>query len=118
MPLARNAILALLLASAARPGGAMTADELVAKNVAARGGLGRLDAIRSLRLTGRAVFGLGFGEGLGCAVKIYVDGIQDLVTGKIRFCFVGRRRGSRGYIFAAAGTHFAFGFCGGRGGGG
>ncbi len=52
------ALLAVLLVPAA-PAGAITAEELVAKNVAARGGTARIDAIRSLRLTGRLVFGFG-----------------------------------------------------------
>jgi photosystem II stability/assembly factor-like uncharacterized protein len=37
----------------------LTVDEIVAKNVEARGGAARLAAIQSLRLTGRAVFGGG-----------------------------------------------------------
>ena len=43
----------------ARPAAAVTVDELVAKNVAARGGAAKLDAIRSLRMTGKVVFGFG-----------------------------------------------------------
>jgi outer membrane lipoprotein-sorting protein len=35
---------------------AMTADELVARNVAARGGIDKLEAIKSLRLTGKMYF--------------------------------------------------------------
>jgi outer membrane lipoprotein-sorting protein len=44
------ALLMLLAASAALP---FTADELAAKNTAAKGGLDKLNAIRSLRLTGK-----------------------------------------------------------------
>jgi photosystem II stability/assembly factor-like uncharacterized protein len=45
----------------ALPAGAaeLTVDEVVARNIEARGGLARLQAIRSLRLTGTAVFGGG-----------------------------------------------------------
>lgn len=39
---------------------AMTADELVGKNVTARGGMDSLEAIKSLRLSGKMLFG-GFG---------------------------------------------------------
>jgi len=52
-------VLTALLGLPAAPSRAMTADELVAKNIEARGGAARLDAIRSLRLTGRAVFRFG-----------------------------------------------------------
>ena len=48
-------LLALLLA-AAQP---LTADQIVAKHVAALGGMARLEAIQSLRLNGKAVFGGG-----------------------------------------------------------
>ena len=41
------------------PASAWTADELVARHIEARGGAANLQAIRSLRLTGRAVFGEG-----------------------------------------------------------
>ena len=37
----------------------MTADELVAKNLEARGGAAKLEALRSLRVTGKEVFGAG-----------------------------------------------------------
>ena len=37
----------------------MTVDQLVAKNVEARGGAAKLDALRSLRVTGKAAFGQG-----------------------------------------------------------
>ncbi len=54
----------LALPAAPAPGlaaapAALTADEVVAKNLAARGGADKLAAIRSLRLTGKAVFGFG-----------------------------------------------------------
>jgi outer membrane lipoprotein-sorting protein len=48
---------------------AMTADELVAKNVAARGGAESLQAIKSLRLSGKMILG-GFGAEID-AVQIY-----------------------------------------------
>jgi photosystem II stability/assembly factor-like uncharacterized protein len=53
------ALFAALLGLPAPPARSVTADELVAKNIQARGGAARLDAIQSLRLTGRAVFGFG-----------------------------------------------------------
>jgi outer membrane lipoprotein-sorting protein len=48
---------------------AMTADELVAKNVAARGGMDSLSAIKSLRLSGKMILG-GFGAEVD-AVQLY-----------------------------------------------
>ena len=48
---------------------AMTADELVAKNIAARGGMESLAAIKSLRLSGKMIVG-GFGVEID-AVQIY-----------------------------------------------
>jgi hypothetical protein len=48
---------------------AMTADELVNKNVAARGGMDGLQAIKSLRLSGKMIVG-GFGAEID-AVQIY-----------------------------------------------
>jgi hypothetical protein len=48
---------------------AMTADELVAKNVAARGGMDSLQAVKSLRLSGKMILG-GFGAEVD-AVQIY-----------------------------------------------
>ncbi len=41
---------------------AVTADELIARNVEARGGLAKLQALRSLRLTGTVTFGGGEGR--------------------------------------------------------
>src|SRR5437762_2079330 len=52
-------VLALALTPAAR---AMTADELIARNIEARGGLARLAAVRSLRATG--IVRLGGGDGV------------------------------------------------------
>jgi hypothetical protein len=57
---------ALLAAGSAQ---AMTADELVAKNVAARGGMDSMQAIKSLRLSGKMLLG-GFGAEID-AVQIY-----------------------------------------------
>lgn len=50
-------ILAVCLPTAASF--ALTADEIVARSIEARGGAAKLQAIRSLRLTGKAVFGFG-----------------------------------------------------------
>src|SRR5438552_3917529 len=51
----------LLLALIALPSGAhpLTVDEIVNRYVEARGCAAKLDALRSLRLTGKAVFGFG-----------------------------------------------------------
>lgn len=51
----------LVLCSAVLAGGAsaQTVDELVAKNIEARGGLARLKAVNSVRLTGKAAMGPG-----------------------------------------------------------
>jgi hypothetical protein len=57
---------ALFVAASAQ---AMTADELVAKNVAARGGMDNLHAIKSLRLSGKMLVGR-FGAEID-AVQIY-----------------------------------------------
>ncbi len=51
------AIVSLLVA--ARPASAATLDEILAKNLAARGGATKLGEIKTLRLTGRIVFGGG-----------------------------------------------------------
>jgi hypothetical protein len=57
----------LMLAAASAQ--AMTADELVSKNVTARGGMDSLQAIKSLRLSGKMIIG-GFGAEID-AVQIY-----------------------------------------------
>jgi hypothetical protein len=54
MTRSQNALCALLLAIAA-PAGAITADELAAKNIEARGGAAALDAIQNVRRSGRLV---------------------------------------------------------------
>jgi photosystem II stability/assembly factor-like uncharacterized protein len=46
-------------AAAASPAAPITAEELIAKNLEARGGAAKLGALRSLRVTGREVFGSG-----------------------------------------------------------
>ena len=51
------AITALLALPSAQARG-ITAEELAAKNIAARGGAAKLDAIRSLRVTGKVVIGV------------------------------------------------------------
>ncbi|HET7499655.1 MAG TPA: hypothetical protein VFK02_01585, partial [Kofleriaceae bacterium] len=53
------AVAMLLLMSLAHPARAATLEEILAKNLAARGGDARLREIKSLRLTGRLVFGGG-----------------------------------------------------------
>ena len=58
MTRSQYALCALLLAIAA-PAGAITADELAAKNIEARGGAAALDAIQNVRRSGRLVAGGG-----------------------------------------------------------
>jgi photosystem II stability/assembly factor-like uncharacterized protein/outer membrane lipoprotein-sorting protein len=58
MRLLASAITALFLLPAPSAK-ALTADEIVARNVAARGGLQKIQAIQSLRLTGKLIFGFG-----------------------------------------------------------
>ena len=58
MTRSQNALCVLLLAIAA-PAGAITADELAAKNIEARGGAAALDAIQNVRRSGRLVAGGG-----------------------------------------------------------
>src|SRR5262245_31932716 len=56
----RRLLLGACLASAAAAGArAQTLDEIVAKNVAARGGAQKLAAVQSLRLSGRIQFAVG-----------------------------------------------------------
>ena len=52
-------IVSAFLCLPANPAVSLTADEVVARYVQARGGLPKLQAIRSMRLTGKAVFGFG-----------------------------------------------------------
>ena len=58
MTRSHTALCALLLALAA-PAGAITADELAAKNIEARGGAAALDAVQNVRRSGRLVAGGG-----------------------------------------------------------
>ena len=54
--------MAIVIAALALPAGfagALTVEEILAKNVEARGGMSKLQAIQSLRVTGKAVFGFG-----------------------------------------------------------
>ena len=55
----RQAYAALLLALAAGGAHAITADELIAKNVEAKGGIAKIKAIESLKMEGRMRFGGG-----------------------------------------------------------
>jgi len=55
----RDGMLAVLALSAAASASAFTADELIAKNLAARGGLDRIRAIQSLRTSGQVRLGGG-----------------------------------------------------------
>jgi photosystem II stability/assembly factor-like uncharacterized protein len=50
-------ILIAAILCVAAPAGALTVDEVVARHLEARGGAGHLSALKTLRLTGKAVFG-------------------------------------------------------------
>jgi hypothetical protein len=54
-----NAMVAALLTLPAVPALSLTVDEIVAKSVEARGGLAKIEAIKSVRTTGKVVFGGG-----------------------------------------------------------
>ncbi len=60
--LARRFLFLAAAAVAALPARALTADELIAKNIAARGGLEKLEAIRTLRIEGTRTRAGGGGE--------------------------------------------------------
>jgi outer membrane lipoprotein-sorting protein len=47
------AVAVLLVAALARPASAQTADEIVAKNIAAKGGLEKLHSVQSMKQTGK-----------------------------------------------------------------
>ena len=55
----RGLAAAALIMAVAGPAGAQTIDEIVARHLAARGGAERWQALRSLRMTGRAIGGPG-----------------------------------------------------------
>src|SRR5438105_11173648 len=61
LPGGQMLLLALLLAASPSQTKPLTADEIVARHVEARGGAAKLKAIRSLRLEGKIVFGGGEG---------------------------------------------------------
>ena len=79
LPAAMLAVLGILPAAPAR---GLTADELVAKNLEARGGAARLDAIHSLRLSGKFTFGSGSSqvEAEWAALIRRPDGMRDELT--------------------------------------
>jgi outer membrane lipoprotein-sorting protein len=59
-PMLRKCVMGLLaLGVAASPAGAQTVDELIAKNLEARGGLDKLKAVKTLRLSGKMTMGPG-----------------------------------------------------------
>lgn len=55
-----RAVFALALLACAGSAWAVTADELVAKNIAARGGMDKLQAIKTLKMQGQLIAGGGF----------------------------------------------------------
>lgn len=56
----RRPLIGLLLAlSVTAPAAAQTVDEIIAKNIAAKGGLARIQGVKSVRMTGRMTIGPG-----------------------------------------------------------
>ena len=55
----RSMLAGLILALLAGPAAAQTVDEVIARSLEARGGLERLKAIQSIRMTGRCPPGTG-----------------------------------------------------------
>ena len=55
----RNALVIAMVMAVVVPASAETLDEILAKNLAARGGEAKLREVKTLRLTGRVVFGGG-----------------------------------------------------------
>lgn len=75
----------------AAPAGAMTADELIAKNLEARGGVERIKAVDAMRASGRMVFAQGdfslelgysnlVGAGAGCRTEISLQGLTAITA--------------------------------------
>jgi hypothetical protein len=75
----------------ASPAGAMTADELIAKNLEARGGVERIKAVDAMRASGRMVFAQGdfslelgysnlVGAGAGCRTEISLQGLTAITA--------------------------------------
>lgn len=73
------------------PVGAMTADELIAKNLDARGGVDKIKAVDALRTTGRMVFAQGdfsielgynsvVGAGAGCRTEVSLQGLTAITA--------------------------------------
>lgn len=73
------------------PVGAMTADELIAKNLEARGGVEKIKAIDALHATGRMVFAQGdfsielgynnvVGAGAGCRTEVSLQGLTAITA--------------------------------------
>src|SRR5689334_16952366 len=54
---AKNLVLAVLALALASPVHAQTADELIAKNIKAKGGMDKIKAMKSLRATGHMALG-------------------------------------------------------------
>ena len=71
--LARRFVLLAAVAIAALPARALTADELIAKNIEARGGLDKIKAIETLRIEGTRTGGGGGGRGGGGAETPFVE---------------------------------------------
>ena len=75
----------------AAPAGAMTADELIAKNLEARGGVERIKAVDAIRASGRMVFAqgdfsieLGYTNlvraGAGCRTEVSLQGLTAITA--------------------------------------
>jgi hypothetical protein len=70
---------------------AMTADELIAKNIEARGGLAKIEAVDAIRASGRMVFAQGdfsielgymnlVGAGSGCRTEVSLQGLTAITA--------------------------------------
>ncbi len=65
----RTSIVLAFALFAALPAAAQTADEIIAKNIAAKGGLAKLQAVKSIRMTGRMTVGPGIDAPIVIEVK-------------------------------------------------
>jgi outer membrane lipoprotein-sorting protein len=65
----RKCLLTLAAAALALPAGAQTVDELIARNVEARGGLDKMKAVRTLRMTGKMTMGPGMEAPISLELK-------------------------------------------------
>jgi outer membrane lipoprotein-sorting protein len=65
----RKCLVTLALVGLALPASAQTLDEVIAKNLAARGGLEKMKAVKSMRMTGRMTMGPGMEAPISMEMK-------------------------------------------------